>query len=80
MPSVTLLLLDLFPAMRGLASSLAGFINFTLSAVTAGTLAPLLAHSALALAWGMAGFALASFGLWLAYQRRARTELRSWLP
>ncbi len=80
MPSVTLILLDLFPTMRGLASSLQGFVNFMLSAVNAGSVAPLLAHSTRALALGMAGFTLASFALWLVYQRRARTELRSWAP
>lgn len=80
MPSATLLLLDLFPTMRGMASSLQGFVNFTLAAVTAGSVAPLLTGSTLALALGMAAYALASFTLWLTYQRRARGELRTWAP
>lgn len=80
MPSATLMLLDLFPAMRGLASSLQGFVQFTLSGVTAGTVAPFLAHSLSALAWGMAGFTVASFGCWLVYQRRTRTLLKDWSP
>ncbi len=80
MPSTTLLLLDLFPAMRGLASSLQGFVQFTLSGFTAGTVAPFLAHSLSALAWGMAVFSVASLGCWLVYQRRARTLLRDWSP
>lgn len=71
MPSVTLLLLDLFPAMRGLASSLQGFVHFSLSAVNAGTIAPFLSHSLWALALGMAGFTLASFALWSIYRRRS---------
>jgi len=71
MPSATLLLLDLFPANRGLAASLQGFLQFSLSALTAGTIAPLLAVSLPALALGMAGFVAASFALWLVYQRRA---------
>ena len=70
MPSVTLLLLDLFPTMRGLASSLQGFVHFSLSAVTAGTIAPLLFHSLWGLAAGTAAFTVASFGLWLVYSRR----------
>jgi MFS transporter, DHA1 family, multidrug resistance protein len=70
MPSITLLLLDLFPTMRGLASSLQGFVHFSLSAVNAGTIAPFLSHSLWTLALGMAGFTLASFALWLVYQRR----------
>ncbi|MEO8752141.1 MAG: multidrug effflux MFS transporter [Casimicrobiaceae bacterium] len=80
MPSVTLLLLDMFPTMRGMASSLQGFVQFALAGVVAGTIAPLLARSLVALAAGMAGFTLASFLLWLTYQRRARSTLKGWAP
>ena len=41
MPSVTLLLLDLFPAMRGMTSSLQGFVQFALGGIVAGSIAPL---------------------------------------
>ncbi|HXX82379.1 MAG TPA: multidrug effflux MFS transporter [Casimicrobiaceae bacterium] len=71
MPTAMLLLLDLFPTMRGLASSLQSFIHFALAAVNAGSIAPLLAQSLKGLALGMAGFTVASFALWLTYQRRA---------
>lgn len=67
MPSATLLLLDLFPTMRGLASSLQGFLHFVLAAVNAGTIAPMLAGSLLALALGMAGFTILSLLLWITY-------------
>jgi DHA1 family bicyclomycin/chloramphenicol resistance-like MFS transporter len=80
MPSITLLMLDLFPAIRGMASSLQGFVQFTLSGVTAGTVAPFLSHSVRALALGMTGFTLAAFALWLIYQRRAQTHLKGWHP
>jgi DHA1 family bicyclomycin/chloramphenicol resistance-like MFS transporter len=70
MPSATLLLLDLFPANRGLAASLQGFLQFSLSALTAGTIAPFLSHSLPTLALGMATFAAASFVLWTTYRRR----------
>jgi DHA1 family bicyclomycin/chloramphenicol resistance-like MFS transporter len=70
MPSATLLLLDLFPANRGLASSLQGFLQFSLSALTAGTIAPFLSHTLPALALGTATFATASSVLWITYQRR----------
>jgi DHA1 family bicyclomycin/chloramphenicol resistance-like MFS transporter len=70
MPTATLLLLDLFPANRGLAASLQGFLQFSLSAVTAGTIAPFLSHSLPTLALGMATFAAASYALWITYQRR----------
>ena len=45
--------------MRGLASSLQGFLQFALAAVNAGTIAPMLARSLLALALGMAAFTIA---------------------
>lgn len=70
MPSATLLLLDLFPANRGLASSLQGFLHFSLSAVNAGTIAPWLAPSLTSLALGMLAFATVSLGLWAVYLRR----------
>jgi DHA1 family bicyclomycin/chloramphenicol resistance-like MFS transporter len=76
-PSITLLMLDLFPTMRGLASSLQGFFHFALAAVNAGSIAPLLAHSLKALALGMAGFTLASLFLWLIYLRRFPASGRS---
>lgn len=72
MPSATLLLLDLFPTMRGLASSLQGFLHFVLAAVNAGSIAPLLAGSLLSLALGMAGFTVLSLLLWITYLRHTR--------
>ena len=80
MPTVTLLLLDLFPTMRGMASSLQGFVAFMLSAVNAGTISPALAHSLKSLALGMLGFTAASFALWLIYQRRTHHQLKDWTP
>jgi MFS transporter, DHA1 family, multidrug resistance protein len=80
MPSVTLLLLDLFPTMRGMTSSLQGFVQFALGGVVAGTIAPLLAHSLTSLASGMAAFTASSFALWLVYQRRARVSLKEPSP
>jgi DHA1 family bicyclomycin/chloramphenicol resistance-like MFS transporter len=72
MPSITLILLDLFPTMRGLAASLQGFVHFSLSAANAGTIAPFLSHSLWTMAFGMAGFTLSSYLLWLIYRSRAR--------
>lgn len=69
-PSVTLLLLDLFPAVRGMTSSLQGFLQFTLSGIVAGTVAPIVSHSLPSLAATMAAFALASSVLWFVYERR----------
>ena len=75
MPSLTLILLDLFPTMRGLVSSLQGFVQFAFSGFNAGTIAPILARSLVGLAIGLAGFTVASFVLWLVYQRRTRASL-----
>ena len=72
MPSATLLLLDLFPTMRGMASSLQGFLHFVLAAVNAGSIAPLLAGSLLSLALGMAAFTVLSLMLWVTYLRHTR--------
>ena len=69
-PSVTLLLLDLFPRMRGLASSLHGFVQFAFSGVVAGTIAPFLAPSLAALALGMLAFTVASFGVFRLLRNR----------
>jgi MFS transporter, DHA1 family, multidrug resistance protein len=69
-PTIMLLLLDLFPAMRGLVSSLQGFFHFALAAVNAGTISPLLARSLKTLSIGMLAFAAVSVALWALYLRR----------
>lgn len=56
MPSLTLLVLDLLPAQRGLISSCQSFVQVLMNALTASTMAPLLWGSTLSLALGMAGF------------------------
>jgi DHA1 family bicyclomycin/chloramphenicol resistance-like MFS transporter len=48
-PAVTLLVLDLYPARRGMASSLQACLGSTANGLVAGVLAPLVMHSALAL-------------------------------
>jgi DHA1 family bicyclomycin/chloramphenicol resistance-like MFS transporter len=70
MPSITLLLLDLFPTMRGMASSLQGFIQFALAGFNSGSIAPLLDATLMRMAAGMAAFTLLSSALWWLYQRR----------
>ncbi len=58
-PVVTLLVLDLHPERRGMASSLQAVIGSTANGIVAGAVAPLVMHSTLALA-------LTSIGLMLA--------------
>ena len=67
MPSLTLLALDLFPKNRGLTASLIGFSHSLVSGIAAGVVSPLLSHSALALALGMAGIMSAGWVCWQFY-------------
>lgn len=64
-PGVTLMVLDLFPDIRGTVASCQSFTQTMLGAVVAGIVAPLLAPSALWLAAGQLGFTLAGLLLWL---------------
>jgi DHA1 family bicyclomycin/chloramphenicol resistance-like MFS transporter len=75
MPSLTLILLDLFPKTRGLASSLQGFVQFAFSGLIAGSIAPLLARTLVGLALGMLGFTSLSYALWGLYRRRTAGPL-----
>lgn len=70
--SVTLLILELFPRNRGMAASLQAFVQTLLNAVVAGLVAALLAHSALWLSLGMAGFLTAGWLAWRGYLARER--------
>ena len=49
-PVVTLMVLDLVPERRGMASSLQAFIGSAANGLVAGAIAPLVMHSAIALA------------------------------
>ena len=60
-PTVTLLVLDLSPARRGMASSLQAFVGSSANGLVAGVVAPLVMHSTVALAassLGMMGIGL----------------------
>jgi DHA1 family bicyclomycin/chloramphenicol resistance-like MFS transporter len=69
-PVVTLLVLDLHPERRGMASSLQSFIGASANGVVAGLIAPLVMHSAVALA--IVSLAMLGVGLqaWLWVHRR----------
>ena len=73
MPVVTLLVLDLYPERRGLASSLQAVVGSLSNAIVAGVIAPLVMHSAPQLA--MTSLVMMSVGLlsWL-YLRRFYAE------
>ena len=69
MPTITLLALDLFPTMRGLVSSAQAFIQTLISALSAALVVPLLYHSPLAMALGMAAYVVLGFVAWRKYTR-----------
>lgn len=64
-PALTLLLLDLHPERRGMASSLQIFIGSMSNSLTAGVLAPLVMHSPVAMAWMSAAILATSLGAWI---------------
>jgi len=69
-PVVTLLVLDLYPERRGMASSLQAFVGSTANGIVAGVVAPLVMHSTRALAvtsLGMLGIGLLA---WLYLHKR----------
>jgi DHA1 family bicyclomycin/chloramphenicol resistance-like MFS transporter len=74
MPSVSLMSLDLFPARRGMAASLTGFVSGMVNAVTAGVISPAVSHSPKWLAIAMAGLMAGGLGCWLLYDKASRTS------
>jgi DHA1 family bicyclomycin/chloramphenicol resistance-like MFS transporter len=69
-PAVTLLLLDLFPERRGMASSLQSVIASTGNAVVAGLVVPAVMHAALPLALASGVMLLISALAWRWVVRR----------
>ena len=75
-PGITILNLEIFPRVKGLASSLQGFFSMLIFSFVSGAVAPLLFDSALKLAiGGMVGLALSAFFWWLS--RRPAAEVIS---
>ena len=64
-PVVTLLVLDLVPERRGMASSVQAFIGSMANGLVAGVIAPLVMHSAAALALTSIGMLGIGIGAWL---------------
>lgn len=64
-PILTLLVMDLFPKIRGTVASCQSFTQTMLGALVAGLIAPFLVHSVLWLAIGQLTFALIGLSLWL---------------
>lgn len=81
-PGVTLIVLDLYPTIRGIVASCQSFTLTMLGALVAGVIAPFLSHTMLWLAAGQLAFTTIALALWLAGQsyRAAltRREVNAW--
>jgi DHA1 family bicyclomycin/chloramphenicol resistance-like MFS transporter len=69
-PVVTLLVLDLHPARRGMASSLQMFIGSTANGIVAGVIAPWVMHSTVALAAASLGMMSVGLCSWIFLRKR----------
>ena len=69
-PVITLLVLDLHPDRRGMASSLQAFIGATANGVVAGVIAPLVMHSTVALAASSLAMMCVGLVAWVSMHRR----------
>ena len=67
-PTLTLLMLDRFPAVRGAAASVQTAMSLGLSSLVAGLLSPLAAQSGIDLALSSLGMSLAGFACWTLYR------------
>jgi len=76
LPSLMLITLDLFPANRGLASSLQGFVQTTCGALTAGLVSPLVSGHGATLALGMLALVTGGWLSWMTYLRIDRSGPR----
>ncbi len=76
-PSVTLLLLDLFPDNRGLAASLQAAQQSFFSGLAAGLLSPYLSGSALGLAAGMAALLASGYACWYIFAQLTKKDARA---
>ena len=68
-PVVTLLVLDLFPDRRGMASSLQAVVGSTANGLVAGVIAPAVMHSTVSLAATSMGMMLVGLVAWLVLRR-----------
>jgi MFS transporter, DHA1 family, multidrug resistance protein len=71
-PSITIKVMNLFPARRGMATSLSGFVTGLVNVLVAGLISPALSHSPVWLAFGMAGLMLSGYSCWWVYRQMSR--------
>ena len=66
-PILTIAILDMYPTMRGTASSMQAFVGLLSNALIAGLLSPMLSDNPMHLALGAAVFSTVAWGLWRWY-------------
>lgn len=69
-PVITLLVLDLYPARRGMASSLQAFVGSSANGLVAGVIAPLIMHSTVLMALASLFMMFVGLIAWLVVRRR----------
>ena len=74
MPSISIVVMDLFPSTRGMAASLQGFVSTFMNSVVAGLVSPFLSGSGRSLALGMAAILAAGFVCWTLFERLGSVE------
>jgi MFS transporter, DHA1 family, multidrug resistance protein len=73
-PSLSIMVMEMFPARRGMASSLAAFVGGMVNVLVAGVISPALSHSVIALALGMLALMLCGLLCWTMYRRQIKRE------
>lgn len=75
-PSIQMMIMDLYPAQRGLMSSCQGFTHVMVSAVTAGVISPFVADTTQHLVLASTAFYAVALVLWIAYNVLFRKPAR----
>ncbi len=76
-PAVTLMVLDLFPLRRGMASSLQAVVGSVANGLVAGVIAPLVMHSTVGLATTSLAMLCIGLGAWLLLRHRWPSVVRA---
>lgn len=71
-PAITLLTLDLFPKMRGMAASMQGFIQTMVMTFVSGIVVPWVADSGLKMALAVLCFVAVGYLGWFGYEKKRR--------
>jgi MFS transporter, DHA1 family, multidrug resistance protein len=73
-PSLSILVMDLFPSRRGMATSLSAFVGGMINALVAGVISPALSHSPMLLSLGMAAMMVSGYVCWAGYRRVVKQQ------